>query len=58
VEAAEEFIRGVMDLAPHENMRVRFLAGNRAAIGTHYFVFFPSDLALFLNSQKLLIFRT
>lgn len=34
IEASEEFVRRVVGLEPHMNMRVRFLAGNRAAVGT------------------------
>ncbi|TYZ59024.1 hypothetical protein PybrP1_005249 [[Pythium] brassicae (nom. inval.)] len=32
VEAVEDFVRRVLDLRPEHNMRVRFLAGNRAAV--------------------------
>lgn len=34
VAAAEQFVRTLIDLETHENMRVRFLSENRAAVGT------------------------
>ncbi|RLN89545.1 hypothetical protein BBJ28_00018059 [Nothophytophthora sp. Chile5] len=34
VERAEDFVRELVQLETHMNMRVRFLAGNRAAVGT------------------------
>jgi hypothetical protein len=33
IEEAEDFVRRIVELQPHMSMRVRFLAGNRAAVG-------------------------
>ncbi|GMF49409.1 unnamed protein product [Phytophthora fragariaefolia] len=39
VEKAEDFVRGLIHLEPQMNMRVRFLAGNKAAVGeSRYFL--------------------